>query len=109
VIYPGLPSFSQYKLAKTQQLYFGAMLSFEVRGGFEHAKHVMNNLKLCALAESLGATESLVTHPASMTHKGLSEEERLKIGIGNGLIRLSVGLENPEDIIADLEQALKYK
>lgn len=108
VIYPGLPDFKQYELAKTQQLCFGAMLAFEVNGGYEHAKHVMNNLKLCALAESLGAAESLVTHPASMTHKALSEEERVKIGINNGLIRLSVGLENPSDIIADLDQALQF-
>lgn len=108
VIYPGLKSFKQYDLAKTQQLCFGAMLAFEVSGGYEHAKHIMNNLKLCALAESLGATETLVTHPASMTHKALSEEDRVKIGINNGLIRLSIGLENPDDIIADLDQALKF-
>lgn len=108
VIYPGLPSFPQYDLAKSQQLCFGGMLAFEVTGGYKHAINVMNKLKLCALAESLGATESLVTHPASMTHKALSEEERSKIGIGNGLIRLSVGLENPQDIIADLEQALIF-
>jgi cystathionine beta-lyase/cystathionine gamma-synthase len=108
VIYPGLPSFNQHDLAKSQQLCFGGMLAFEVTGGYKHALHVMNSLKLCALAESLGATESLVTHPASMTHKMLSEEERVKIGIGNGLIRLSVGLENPQDIINDLDLALKF-
>lgn len=108
VIYPGLPSFKQHALAKTQQLCFGGMLAFEVTRGHQHALHVMNNLKLCALAESLGATESLVSHPASMTHKALSEEERLKIGISNGLIRLSVGLENPQDIIADLDSALQF-
>lgn len=107
VIYPGLPSFAQYELAKTQQLCFGGILAFEVTGGYKHALKVMNNLKLCALAESLGATESLVSHPASMTHKGLSENERMKIGISNGLIRLSVGLENPEDIMLDLDTALK--
>lgn len=109
VIYPGLPSFKQHELAKSQQLCFGGMLAFEVVGGYEHALHIMNNLKLCALAESLGATESLVTHPASMTHKVLSEAERVKIGINNGLIRLSVGLENPQDIIVDLNQALNFK
>lgn len=107
VIYPGLINFPQHKLAKSQQKYFGGMIAFEVNGGYSHALKVMNTLKLCALAESLGAVESLVSHPASMTHKALSEDERLKIGIENGLIRLSVGLENPEDIIADLEQALE--
>jgi cystathionine beta-lyase/cystathionine gamma-synthase len=109
VIYPGLPNFSQHDLAKTQQLCFGGIISFEVTGGYNHALHVMNNLKLCALAESLGATESLVTHPASMTYKMLSEEERIAVGISNGLIRLSVGLENPQDIIADLDLALQFR
>ena len=106
VIYPGLETFAQYKLAKQQQFLFGGMLTFEVRGGYDNAVKVMNAVSLCALAENLGAVETLITHPASMTHGPIPAEERHAIGIADGLIRLSVGLENPEDIIADLENAL---
>ena len=85
----------------------GGMLSFEVSGGFEHALNVMNSVQLFTLAESLGATESLITHPASMTHVGMTVEQRKNFGIDDGLIRLSIGLENVEDIILDIKQAIE--
>lgn len=108
VYYPGLASFAQKELAATQHRdgFHGGMLAFEVVGGYEHALHVMNNVVLCTLAESLGATETIITHPASMTHVMMAAEQRLAIGVSDGLIRFSVGLEDPEDIIRDLEQAL---
>lgn len=110
VYYPGLASFAQKELAATQHIggYHGGMLAFEVVGGYEHALHVMNTVVLCTLAESLGATETIITHPASMTHVMMAAEQRAQIGVTDGLIRFSVGLEDPEDIIADLEQALKW-
>ena len=83
------------------------MLSFELRGGTEVGIAVMNSVKLCALAENLGAVETLITHPASMTHADVPPETRAAIGISDGLVRLSVGLENPRDLIADLEQAFR--
>jgi methionine-gamma-lyase len=86
--------------------HFGAIISFEVKGGIEAGRSIMNSVKLCTLAVSLGDTETLIQHPASMTHSPVPREERLKAGITDGLIRLSVGLEDPEDIIADLEQAM---
>ena len=82
------------------------MLSFEIKASSETAIAVMNSVKLCSLAENLGAVETLITHPASMTHADVPAEKRNQIGITDGLIRLSVGLEAPEDIIADLDQAL---
>ena len=82
------------------------MLTFEVQGGTEAALELMRSLNLCSLAENLGAVETLVTHSASMTHASLTAEERDALGIGDGLIRLSVGLEEPDHIIADLSQAL---
>lgn len=107
VIYPGLKSFPQYELAILQHdKYHGGMLAFEVVGGYNNALKVMNSVKLCTLAESLGSLETLITHPASMTHGPIALEQRVKIGITDGLIRLSVGLENPEDIINDLNQAI---
>lgn len=106
VYYPGLPNHPQRSLAEVQMSNFGAMISFEVVGGIEAGRRVMNNVKLCALAVSLGDTETLIQHPASMTHSPIPRDERLKAGITDGLIRLSVGLEDPEDIISDLEQAL---
>jgi len=84
------------------------MLTFEVEGGTAAALELMRSLRLCSLAENLGAVETLVTHPASMTHASLPPEERSRLGIGDGLVRLSVGLENPADIIADLEQAITH-
>jgi cystathionine beta-lyase/cystathionine gamma-synthase len=106
VFYPGLRSFPQYELACRQHAAHGGMLSFEVTGGTPAALELMKSVKLCALAENLGAAETLITHPASMTHADIPPETRVELGIPDGLIRLSVGLEDPPDIIADLEQAL---
>ncbi len=110
IYYPGLASFTQKELAASQHRdgFHGGMLAFEVVGGYEHALHVMNNVVLCTLAESLGATETIITHPASMTHVMMAVEQRLAIGVSDGLIRFSVGLEDPADIIRDLEQALAW-
>lgn len=106
VSYPGLSTHPQYELACRQMSKFGAMLSFEIKGGVEAGRTVMNNVRLCSLAVSLGDTETLIQHPASMTHSPVPRHERLKAGITDGLVRLSVGLEDADDIIADLEQAL---
>lgn len=106
VTYPGLKTFAQYELAQTQQLGNGGMLTFELVGGYHHAIKLMNSVKLCSLAESLGSVETLITHPVSMTHGQIPKEIRERIGIEDGLIRLSVGLENPIDIITDLDAAL---
>ena len=106
VIYPGLASFPQHDLASRQASGYGAMVGCEVRGGAEAGKRVMDAVELWSLAENLGAVESLVTHPATMTHANLAPEERARLGITDGLIRLSVGLETPADLIADLDQAL---
>jgi cystathionine beta-lyase/cystathionine gamma-synthase len=106
VSYPGLRSFLQHELACRQHAAHGGMLSFEVTGGTPAALELMKSVKLCALAENLGAAETLITHPASMTHADIPAETRVALGIPDGLIRLSVGLEDPPDIIADLEQAL---
>lgn len=104
--YPGLETFPQYDLAQRQQGSGGALIAFEVEGGVEAGIAVMNSVKLCSLAENLGSAETLITHPASMTHGAVPVEQRLSAGITDGLVRLSVGLENPLDVIADLEQAL---
>lgn len=106
VKYPGLKSHPQYELAKKQMDGPGAMISFEVKGGLTAGKVVMNNVHLALLAVSLGGIETLIQHPASMTHSKMDKESRLKAGITEGLIRLSVGIEDVEDIIADLDQAL---
>lgn len=106
VYYPGLKSFPQYELARQQMRLPGAMIAFEVRGGVAAGKHLMNNVQLCTLAVSLGDTETLIQHPASMTHSPYSKEEREAVGITDGLVRLSVGLEDVEDIIADLKAVL---
>ena len=107
VYYPGLETHPGYEIAKKQMKDFGAMISFELKRGFEAGKTLLNNLKLCSLAVSLGDTETLIQHPASMTHSPYTKEEREAAGITDGLVRLSVGLENVEDIIADLEQGLE--
>jgi cystathionine beta-lyase/cystathionine gamma-synthase len=107
IAYPGLESFPQYELAKRQQTAGGALLAFEVEGGVDAGVRLMNSVKLCSLAENLGAAETLITHPVSMTHGDVPPQQRAAAGITDGLVRLSVGLENPEDIIADLDQALK--
>jgi cystathionine beta-lyase/cystathionine gamma-synthase len=107
IAYPGLESFPQYELARRQQAAGGALLAFEVEGGVDAGVRLMNSVKLCSLAENLGAAETLITHPVSMTHGDVPPEQRAAAGITDGLVRLSVGLENPDDIIADLDQALK--
>lgn len=108
VLYPGLSSHPQYELGRQQMRGPGAMISFELAGGLEAGKKMMNHVKLSLLAVSLGGIETLIQHPASMTHSKLSKEARLSGGITDGLIRLSVGIEDVDDIIADLEQALGY-
>jgi len=107
VHYPFLDSFPRVELARRQQRAGGGLLAFEVEGGTEAGIRVMNSVKLVSLAENLGAVESLVTHPASMTHASIPAEEREAAGISDGLVRLSVGLESPADVIADLSRALK--
>ena len=107
VQYPGLESFPQHDLAKRQASGFGAMVWFEVEGGLEAGKRLMDGLALWTLAENLGSVESLVTHPVTMTHADVGEEERARVGITDGLIRLSVGLEDVEDLIEDLAQGLE--
>ena len=106
VYYPGLEDHEGHEIAKKQMKNYGGIMSFELKGGFEAGKALLNNVELCALAVSLGYTETLIQHPASMTHSPYTREERLAAGITDGLVRLSVGLEDVEDIIADLEQGL---
>ena len=106
VIYPGLKNHPGHKIAKDQMTGFGGMISFELNGGIETGIKLMNNVRLCSLAESLGATETMITHPTSMTHSDIPRDVRLKIGITDSLVRLSVGLEHVNDIIDDLKQAL---
>ncbi|WP_420547574.1 methionine gamma-lyase [Curvivirga sp.] len=106
VYYPGLESFEQYDLAKSQMSDFGGMIAFELTDGYQAGIDMMNNLKLIKRAVSLGDAETLIQHPASMTHSTYTEEERLEHGISEGLIRLSVGLEDVNDIISDLKAAI---
>jgi methionine-gamma-lyase len=108
VWYPGLKDFPQYELAMRQMDGFGGLISFELEGGMDAAVRMMNKVVLCKRAVSLGDAETLIQHPASMTHSVVPREDRLKMGITDGLIRLSVGLEDVEDILADLEQALYH-
>lgn len=107
VRYPGLTSHPQHELARKQMSGFSGMLSFEVKGGIEAGRRLMDNVKLCSLAVSLGATDTLIQHPASMTHACVPLAVRKRIGISDGLVRLSVGIEDSEDIIEDLKQALE--
>lgn len=106
VYYPGLPKSEQHEIAKAQMSDFGAMLAFEVKGGLHGARRVLDNVQLCTLAVSLGTVDTLIEHPASMTHKVVPPPIRAQQGITDGLIRLSVGLEEASDIVADLDQAL---
>ncbi|QCR25059.1 PLP-dependent aspartate aminotransferase family protein [Pontibacter sp. SGAir0037] len=106
VRYPFLPSFPQYELAKKQMKQGGGIVTFAVKGGFEAAKQFVNNLQMISITSNLGDTRTIVTHPASTTHSKLTEEERAATGITPGLIRVSVGLENVNDIIGDIVQAL---
>lgn len=106
VIYPGLPSHPQHELAKRQMNGFGGMLSFDV-GTFEGARRVLNRVRLMSLAESLGGVETLISHPASMTHASVPPERRAAIGLSDSLVRISVGIEDSADLIDDLKQALE--
>ncbi len=105
VFYPGLTSHPQHELAKKQMRGFGGMVTLEM-GSIEKAKKFLDNVKIFALAESLGGVESLISHPVSMTHASVPKEERLKFGLTDGIVRLSVGIEDIEDLIKDLENAL---
>ncbi|HWQ81585.1 MAG TPA: aminotransferase class I/II-fold pyridoxal phosphate-dependent enzyme [Ignavibacteria bacterium] len=104
--YPGLKSHPQHELAKKQMNGFGSMISFGLKGGFEAGKTIMNNVKMAMLAVSLGGVESLIEHPASMTHSKVSQADKIKAGITDGLVRYSVGIEDVDDLISDLRQAL---
>ncbi|NQT78349.1 MAG: aminotransferase class I/II-fold pyridoxal phosphate-dependent enzyme [Bacteroidetes bacterium] len=104
--YPGLKSFAQYELAKEQMSGFGGMLSFGLKGGYEAGQTLMDSVHLATLAVSLGGVETLIQHPASMTHAAVSKENKLAANITDGLVRYSVGIENVEDLIDDLKQAL---
>lgn len=106
VSYPGLPSHPQYELGKQQMDGPGSLISFELKGGIDAGKKLMENTKLILLAVSLGGVESLISHPASMTHSKMSKDARMSSGITDGLVRFAVGIEDCEDIQADLEQAL---
>lgn len=107
--YPGLESHPQFELAKKQMSGFGSMISFGVKGGLEAGRKLMDNVHLATLAVSLGGVETLIQHPASMTHAAVSKEDKLKAGITDDLVRLSVGIEDVKDIIADLSQALEVE
>jgi len=106
VNYPGLRSHPQYALARRQMSGFGGMISFDV-GNLKNAKRFLSRVRLCALAESLGGVETLISHPASMTHASVPKSERIKNGVTDGLVRISVGIEDVEDLIDDLKNALK--
>src|SRR5262249_26558555 len=108
VFYPGLPSHPSYHLAKKLQSGFGGVISFRVNGGEKEVRHVLGATKIFALAESLGGVESLIEHPATMSHASMGEELRHKAGITGDIIRLSVGIEHIDDLIADLQAALDY-
>ncbi|MFO7998882.1 MAG: PLP-dependent aspartate aminotransferase family protein [Bacteroidales bacterium] len=106
--YPGLASHPQFELAKEQMSGPGAMISFGLRGGVEAGKSLMDHVKICMLAVSLGGVETLIQHPASMTHSKVGKQDREAAGISDGLVRLSVGIENVQDLISDLAQALNF-
>jgi len=105
VFYPGLSAHPQHELAKRQMTGFGSMITFET-GSLSNASKMLKKVRLCALGESLGGVETLISHPATMTHAALGEKGRKQIGITDGMVRISVGIENVEDIVADLDQAL---
>jgi cystathionine gamma-lyase/cystathionine beta-lyase/cystathionine gamma-lyase/homocysteine desulfhydrase len=105
VLYPGLAEHPQHELAKRQMKGFGSMIAFET-GSLENATKVLKRVRLCVLGESLGGVETLISHPATMTHAALGAEGRAKIGLTDGMVRISVGIEDAADIVADLEQAL---
>jgi len=105
VLYPGLPDHPEHKLAKRQMSGFGSMITFET-GSLKNANKMLKKVRLCSFGESLGGVETLISHPATMTHAGLGEKARREIGITDGMVRISVGIENLEDILEDLDQAL---
>ncbi|MEO8168243.1 MAG: PLP-dependent aspartate aminotransferase family protein, partial [bacterium] len=106
VYFPGLKEHPQHELAKRQMRDFGGMISFEL-GSLENAAAFLKKVQLCALAESLGGVETIITHPASMTHAAIPADQRARIGVTDGLVRISVGIEDVEDILADLGQAMR--
>jgi cystathionine gamma-lyase len=108
VMYPGLPTHPQHELARKQMTGFGGMISFHLRGNFESCKRLFKQLKIFTVAESLGGVESLIEHPASMTHASVPKEERDRVGVTDSLIRLSVGIEDAEDLVSDLSTALNH-
>ncbi len=105
VLYPGFPDHPQHALAKRQMTGFGSMITFET-GSFRNAKKMLAKVRVCSLAESLGGVETLISHPATMTHAALGEKGRKEIGLTDGMVRISVGIEDVEDLLADLDQAL---
>jgi cystathionine beta-lyase/cystathionine gamma-synthase len=107
ISYPGLESHPQHAVAQRQMRSFGGMISFELKGGIPAGKSLMNRVRLCSLAESLGAVETMVTHPVTMTHAAVPKKERLARGLTDGLVRISVGIEHADDIIDDLKRALR--
>lgn len=107
VRHPFLPSHPQYEVAKKQMKHGGSIVAFEVKGGIAGGRRFLNSIQMCSLSANLGDTRTIVTHPASTTHSKLAEEDRLEVGITDGLVRVSVGLENVEDVLADLDQALQ--
>jgi len=106
VFYPGLKGHPQYELACRQMSGFGSMITFET-GSLANAKRLLKRVRLCTMGESLGGVETLISHPASMTHAALGAAGRKAIGLTDGMVRISVGIEDVEDLIADLEQALE--
>ncbi|MFA7406953.1 MAG: PLP-dependent transferase, partial [Anaerolineaceae bacterium] len=107
VYYPGLASHPDYSLAQKQMMEYGGMISFELKGGLEAGTRMMNRVKIATLAVSLGNVDTLIQHPASMTHRNTPREERLAAGISDGLVRLSVGIEDPADLVRDLLEAIE--
>jgi cystathionine gamma-synthase len=105
--YPGLPDHPGHEIARRQQQSFGAMLSFELAGGEASVEAFLTGLECFTLAESLGGVESLISHPATMTHAGMEESARVRAGIGPGLLRVSVGIEDSADLLADLGSGLE--
>jgi cystathionine gamma-lyase/cystathionine beta-lyase/cystathionine gamma-lyase/homocysteine desulfhydrase len=105
VFYPGLKTHPQYELACQQMSGFGSMITFET-GSLGNARRLLKRVRLCTMGESLGGVETLISHPASMTHAAIGEKGRKAIGLTDGMVRISVGIEDVEDVIADLEQAL---
>ncbi len=106
VNYPGLPSHPQHALAKKQMRDFGGMISFDV-GSLSNAKKLLKNVSICSLAESLGGVETLISHPATMTHASVPKQDRIRNGVTDGLVRISVGIEDVEDIMEDLDRAIR--